>query len=513
MQNREMKYGPKYLNVTKEKSYGIVYTPDWIVNLILDSIGYIDSLEQKTIIDPACGSGNFLTLVLDRLLNYLEEKDFSHQDKINIIGKNIYGFDTDEDALKKCKFNLHNVLLKHNISDRVDFNLFKRNALDRDLNSDLFNKFDFVTGNPPYVRIQNLDKTTRSYIQENYSFCSSGSTDIYIAFFQLGTKLLNESGILGFITPNTYFYSDTAKLFREYLKRSENLKEIIDFNEKQIFEGITTYSAITVINKNGKSGYFKYYTFEEELKFIDNIPFSLLNENKWVLGSVNVLNRIRELENRGRKLGEIAEIHAGLATLADNYYIFKDVLFHENTATVRLNKSKEYTIEKEILKPIVKVSILKSSNEIQNRFVIFPYKLVDQKYIPISEEEMRDRYPLTYEYFLSVRERLKLRDKGKTITPWYAFGRTQGLNSSFGKKILVSPLSNNPRFIVWDKPEYTFYAGYCIKYDGNLDSLAKQLNSEDMKFYIEHSSRIYRGGYRSYSKSFIKNFGVDLQLR
>ena len=512
MQDKELIDKPRYLTITKEKSHGIVYTPEWIVNLILDNIGYINNLEQKTIIDPACGSGNFLTLVLDRLLDYLDKKSFSYNDKINIIKKNIYGIDTDEIALEKCKFNLYNILLKHNITDKLAFNLYNRNALDKDLNKDLFNKFDYVIGNPPYIRIQNLEKKIRVYIQNNYSFCASGSTDIYIAFFQLGINLLNYNGVLGFITPNTYFYSDAAKLFRKYLKNNRSLKQIINFNEKQLFEGITTYNAITIIGKNLNSNYFSYFTFENKLNFIDNIPFFVLNDDKWVLDNVNVLSRINDIENRGKKLGEIAEIHVGITTLADDFYIFKDVIFDDNLALIKLKNNKEFKIEKDILKPIVKVSTLKYSDEIQNRFVIFPYKLVNGKYIPISEDELKAKYPLTYNYFLSIKDRLKLRDKGRSITPWYAFGRTQSLNSSFGKKILVSPMGNRPRFIVWDKPEYTFYAGYCIKFNGNLESLANQLNSDDMKFYIEHTSRIYRGGYRSYSKSFIKNFGVNLSL-
>jgi len=96
---------------------------------------------------------------------------------------------------------------------------------------------------------------------------------------------------------------------------------------------------------------------------------------------------------------------------------------------------------------------------------------------------------------------------------WYAFGRSQGLDTSFGKKILTSPINLKPNFIVWEREEYTFYAGYCIKFDGDLKLLAQYLNSKDMEFYINHISRNYQNNYKSFAKSFIEKFGVeDLNL-
>lgn len=157
----------------------------------------------------------------------------------------------------------------------------------------------------------------------------------------------------------------------------------------------------------------------------------------------------------------------------------------------------------------MKVSVLKSPNEEQNRYIIFPYKKVYGKYKIIPEKELKDLYPNTYKYFLAIKDRLLLRDKGKeNPVAWYAFGRSQGLDTTWGKKILVSPLSLKPNFIVWEKEEYTFYAGYCIKFDGDLHWLAKQLNSEDMEFYIKYVGRDYQNGYKSYAKSFISNFGI-----
>ena len=247
------------------------------------------------------------------------------------------------------------------------------------------------------------------------------------------------------------------------------------------------------------------------LEHIEAIPFNKLGNEKWILDKLEILNKISEIEKRGKKLGEIAEIHVGVTTLADDFYIFKNPSFENNDATVKLKDGNEYKIEKSILKPIVKASVLKSSNEEQNRFIIFPYKLLNGRYVIIEENEISKIYPLTYNYFLSIKERLIMRDKGKKMSSWYAFGRSQGLNTSFGEKILVSPMGYKPRFIVWKKPEYTFYAGYCIKYNGNLDKLADQLNSKDMEFYINHTSRVYKGGYKSYSKSFISNFGIMIE--
>ncbi|MFP3257443.1 MAG: N-6 DNA methylase [Candidatus Nanopusillus acidilobi] len=513
MQTKKLIDIPKYLKISPEKSHGVVLTPEWIVNLMLDRIDYVNNLEEKLIIDPACGTGNFLVVILDRLLNYLEKKNFSYLEKIKIIQNNIFGIELDPNMIKDCEHNLDSILLTHNIKDKIKFNLYNRDALDIEANKDLLQKFDFVIGNPPYIRIQNLETKMRKYIQENYTFCKSGSTDIYIAFFQIGINLLKDNGILSFITPNTYFYSNTGKEFRTYLKRNKLIKEIINFNDKQLFKGRTTYSAITILDKANKLDYFKYYVYNDKLEYIESIPFSKLIDERWVLDKIEIINRILEIENRGEKLGKIAEIHVGIATLADDFYIFKNPLFEGDYAIIKLKNGNEYKIEKSILKPIVKVSILKSGNEDQNRFIIFPYKLLYGKYVIIEEREMIERYPLTYNYFLSIKERLLMRDKGKKISPWYAFGRTQGLNTSFGEKILISPIGYKPKFIVWKKPEYTFYAGYCIKYNGDLDELAKQLNSEDMEFYIKHTSRLYKGGYRSFSKSFISNFGVILKKK
>jgi adenine-specific DNA-methyltransferase len=500
---------PSYMKVTQKKTNGIVYTPQWVVDIILDNIEYKNNIYDKKIIDPSCGEGNFLIIVVERFLKDCIENNLGLDEIRKALHNNIFGFDIDKNAISKCKTYLNDVTQKYGI-DKVEWNVLQIDSLDKNKVKQYFNIFDYVVGNPPYIRIQHLGKERRERIQKDWSFCRNGSSDMYIAFFELGFNLLNEVGKLGYITPNTYFKTETAKMLRYYLMEKKIIKKIIDFNYHQVFDDATTYSAITILDKSWRQNKFYYFNgYKESVKYVDEIGLSNINYNKWVLASNDVLKRIKEIETRGIPLGKIAQIHVGITTLADDFYIFKDPIIGGDKATIKLKDGKTFTIEKDILKPIVKVSILKSPNGEQNRWIIFPYKKIHGKHTIIPESELKNLYPYTYKYFLAIKDRLLLRDKGeKNPVAWYAFGRSQGLDTTWGKKILVSPLSLHPNFIVWEKEEYTFYAGYCIKFEGDLHWLAKLLNSEDMEFYIKYVGRDYQNGYKSYAKSFISNFGI-----
>jgi adenine-specific DNA-methyltransferase len=498
--------------IDKNKLNGVVYTPNWIVKTILDYLEYgNNNISNKKIIDPSCGDGAFLKEVVERFITDALNSNKSISEIKNLLEQNVYGIDIDKNAIELCRINLTNIAKKYGIND-VNWNLINNDSTNKVWISKLFKKFDYVVGNPPYIRIQNLGKEKRNKIQKEWELCKSGSTDIYIAFFELGYYLLNDMGKLGYITPNTYIKTSAGKDLRQFIKNKKILKSLIDFKHHQIFENATTYSIITILSKRHEQNTFELYygAPDKKIKFIDEIDLNNLNDNNWILCTNGVLVKIKEIESRGAPLGEIANIHVGITTLADSYYIFKNPLLKEKTAIIKLKDGREFEIEKNILKPIIKASILKSSEDEQNNYVIFPYKLKNNKHIIIPENELKEKYPLTYNYFLRIKDILLARDKGKpNPVAWYAFGRSQGLDTSFGKKILTSPLNKKPNFIVWEKEDYTFYSGYCIKYSGDLYGLVKELNSSDMEFYINHVSRSYQNNYKSYSKTFIKNFGIS----
>ena len=71
--------------------------------------------------------------------------------------------------------------------------------------------FDVVIGNPPYINIENLPVTTKDYLFKNYQACK-GRTDIYIAFLEKSTSILNAKGIMCFIIPFSFCHT---KIWRE----------------------------------------------------------------------------------------------------------------------------------------------------------------------------------------------------------------------------------------------------------------------------------------------------------
>jgi adenine-specific DNA-methyltransferase len=212
-----------------------------------------------------------------------------------------------------------------------------------------------------------------------------------------------------------------------------------------------------------------------------------------------------------KKLGEIADIHVGITTMADKLYIFKVHKNNGNTTEVLTKSGEIMEMESDILKPITKASTLKSSEQPIEEAILFPYTKCNERHVVIREMELRENYPLAYAYLKSVRKELDKRDAGKpNPVAWYAFGRSQGLDTSFGAKILFSPMNRRPNFVWRPEVEATFYSGYCIKYDGDPELLLNQLNSERMQKHIESSGRDYRGGWKAYNKTNVSQFTLRL---
>ena len=481
---------------SKEKLNGQIYTPDFIVDKILDNVGYnTKQILEKKILDPACGDGQFLIPIAKRIIK------FSPIEQLQKNLNKLNGWDIDIKAIETAKYRLDKLIEKQDI--KVKWNLKCKNSI-LELKEKI-DTFDYIVGNPPYIRIQHLQKEQRIYIQQKYKFCKTGSTDIYIAFFELAYNVLNKTGVCGFITPNTYFNTETAKEIRLFFENEQNIISITNYGTIQLFENATTYSAITIFSKK-KYNNFLFQEAKSKYDFNERkIDFSEIKNTKFWQLSYNKQNH-----RKGVRLGDICDIHVGLTTLADKVFIFEAISINEKTITVETNLKGIIEIEKNILKPIIKTSTLKKENQEITKYILFPYEKQVAKNKIIPENKIKKKFPLAYKYLLSVKKELDKRDNGKpNKVAWYAFGRAQSLNTSFGEKILFSPMNKKPNFIHVTNEEATFYSGYCIKYKNDYTELLKQLNSKRMEDFIKISSRDFRGGWKAYNKKIVQEFIIS----
>ena len=87
---------------------GEYYTPDWLAELVLDELGY-DGNPDKRLLDPACGSGTFLVMALNRVKTWYDEHrhecGFGEDELLYKILHNIIGFDLNPLAVMAARTN------------------------------------------------------------------------------------------------------------------------------------------------------------------------------------------------------------------------------------------------------------------------------------------------------------------------------------------------------------------------------------------------------------------------
>lgn len=490
---------------------GAVPTPAFIVDYIVNNVIKSEGL----CCDCSCGSGAFLLGILKRLQK-LSKKKIK-----NIIEENIYGVDILEYSIRRAKIMLllYAILNKED-TEEINFNLKIADSLKVDWKKifpEVFEKhggFDYVVGNPPYVRIQDLSKESREDLLIRWESIGQGNFNLYFAFFELGMTLLKKDSRLGYITPNNYFTSLAGIELRNYFNKNKEITKILNFNHLRIFENASTYTCITFMEKNQKKDHFEYHYIKNknELKNLNNLNFShyfynWLDNKKWRLMSEDDYYNIKTIETIGTSLGKLYPIRVGIATLKDPVYFVKN--FDNKFCTTNF-RGKTFLIEREITRKIIKIPSIKSEEEIKNdnRRIIFPYTKINGKYGVTPEKDFSQKFPKCYSYLLLVKDELAKRDKGKKSYPsWYAWGRTQGMDFK-GKRLYTRTFYHKPDFMLDEEEENLFCNGYAVFCKQRVKAIQKILNSKIMGYYVKNTSVEIEGNYQCYQKNFIEKFNI-----
>lgn len=272
------KLGQLYENSIPEKirkDYGQFYTSD--INVINLMFSDKDLLSGK-ILEPSCGSGNFVLAIVCRLIKLLQNKQMSCIEILKYVQKNIYANDIDKTALKITELKLLALLLPliaESLKNDQNFKLekFKLSNFDFVRKNIFEEKFNFIIGNPPFVtmygkRSRNMTEEKRSYFN-TFDFVQNKSGNnkfnISMFFIENSLKLLKAGGTLSFVLDITFFETAFIDL-RKYL--------INNFNIESITKGLKSFSDVA----SGQILLRISNSFSEE----NIVTFSDINKNEKV---------------------------------------------------------------------------------------------------------------------------------------------------------------------------------------------------------------------------------------
>ena len=242
-----------------DREHGEVFTRRWVVELILDVVGYrADAdLGNTTIVEPSCGYGAFMLPIVERLI----DSCVGHGHALTDMGDAIRGFDLLEHNAEQTRKAVIAKLLESGESVGTAERLSRDWVTTGDflLTDHHEREADFVVGNPPYIRLEDMPaEVSNAYRAE----CSTmrGRADIFVGFFEKGLSLLAPDGKLAFICADRWMRNQYGARLRRLVGESYSVDSVLVMHEVDAFEAeVSAYPAIVVL-RNGSQVYPEWLT-------------------------------------------------------------------------------------------------------------------------------------------------------------------------------------------------------------------------------------------------------------
>lgn len=226
----------KNTDIKKRKKLGQYFTPKSIRELLLSKL---PKKYNADILDPACGSGEFLLSCKKYFKNPI-----------------LYGFDIDKKLI-----NISSKLVKNASIKNFDF-------LNIDINK---KKYDYIIGNPPYFELKLNEE-----IKKKYFDIIKGRVNIFSLFIKTGLDLLKDGGYLAYVVPPSMNNGAYFSKLREYIIKNSSLEYLHIIDGADNFHLANQKVMLIILKKTNSKKSSKYIfkkngitIFTEDKKFLN----------------------------------------------------------------------------------------------------------------------------------------------------------------------------------------------------------------------------------------------------
>lgn len=327
----------------ESNSRGAVFTRREVVDFILDLAGYTEDqpLHEKRLLEPSFGGGDFLLPTIERLLSAWRAAR-PNGSALNKLGNAIRAVELHHDTFRSTHGAVVALLKRDGIAANTAMALADIWLSQGDfLLASLEGEFDFVVGNPPYVRQELIPAPLLTEYRSRYQTMYDRA-DIYIPFIERSLSVLSYGGSLGFICADRWMKNRYGGPLRSLVAKRFHLKAYVDMVDTPAFHSdVIAYPAITIISREAPgttriahrpaidratlttlADLLCAQTLPKETDQVRELAKVTNGAEPWLLESSDQMALIRRLESCFPLLEEVGcKVGIGVATGADKEFI------------------------------------------------------------------------------------------------------------------------------------------------------------------------------------------------
>lgn len=495
-----------------QANYGEVFTRPWIVDLILDLVGFVESkdLYALRLVEPACGSGAFLLPAVERILASWVRAG----SPVGGLEDCVEAYDLQEHNVRSARKSVEKLLSAAGVAGGDAQRIAQKWVIHQDflLIDSPYEGADFVIGNPPYIRPEEVDPQ-RMALYRSACHTMTGRSDVYVGFFEKGLDRLNSEGVLGFICADRWMRNAYGKGLRRLITRKYSVDVSLEMHDVDAFEeSVSAYPAVSVISKRmqgaplvgtatevfGQSAAVEVVDWSaahrrpgQSAAISDGTKLARLEGwfdgggASWPAGSPEALAVLKDLETRFQPLERAStKVGIGVATGADGVFVTPDSSVAEEDRMIPLSMTRD-----------TKSGVVEWSGN----YLVNPWKgpgvLVDL-----------NSYPRLRSYLETHSEVLRGRHvASRRPDQWYRTIDPVHLDLIVKPKLLFPDLKMTSHPVLEREglyPHHNLY--YVVSDDWDMEVLGGILLSRVAQFFVESYAVRMRGGTLRFQAQYLR---------